>query len=150
MRGRYQAIGTALAAVVVFAMVAGAPVSAAPFVMPTHGHTEKCGKPKKNQDGSISNVLCSNGKANSQVRKYLAGESSFVMQLGADATVEDLHVAVCGDIEGVTYPVVINAYTYIYAANHYKAPLPTVKALGRALVSDNNPLGCASAGGGGG
>lgn len=150
MRGRYQAIGTALAAVVVFAMVAGAPVSAAPFVMPTHGHTEKCGKPKKNQDGSISNVLCSNGKANSQVRKYLAGESSFVMQLGADATVEDLHVAVCGDIEGVTYPVVLNAYTYIYAANHYKAPLPTVKALGRALVSDNNSLGCASAGGGGG
>lgn len=150
MRGRYQAIGTALAAVVVFAMVAGAPVSAAPSVMPTHGHTEKCGKPKKNQDGSISNVLCSNGKANSQVRKYLAGESSFVMQLGAGATVEDLHVAVCGDIEGVTYPVVLNAYTYIYAANHYKAPLPTVKALGRALVSDNNPLGCASAGGGGG
>ena len=150
MRGRYQAIGTALAAVVVFAMVAGAPVSAAPFVMPTHGHTEKCGKPKKNQDGSISNVLCSNGKANSQVRKYLAGQSPLVMQLGADSTVEDVHVAVCGDIEGVTYPVVLNAYTYIYAANHYKAPLPTVKALGRALVSDNNPLGCASAGGGGG
>ena len=150
MRGRYHVMGTTLAAVVVFAMASGPPVSAAPSVAPTHGHTEKCGKPKKNQDGSISNVLCSKGKANSQVRKYLAGQSSFVMQLGADATVADLYVAVCGDLEGVTYPIVLNAYTYVYAANQYKAPLPTVKALGRALVSDSNPLGCVSAGGGGG
>ena len=148
MRGRYQAIGTALAAVVVFAMVSAAPVSAAPSVAPTPlGHNEKCGKPKKNQDGSISNVLCSNGKANSQVRKYLAGQSPLVMQLGADSTVEDVHVAVCGDLYDPrvadTIPILLNAYHYIHTANHFKAPLPTVKKLANQISNANNPLGCA-------
>ena len=144
MRGRYQAVGAALAAVVVFAMASGAPVSAAPSVAPAHSHTEKCGNPKKNQDGSISNVVCSNGKANSQVRKYLAGQSPLVMQLGADATVEDVHVAVCGDLYDPnvadTIPILLNAYTYIHAANNFKAPLPTAKKLANQISSANNPL----------
>ncbi|MDA3021862.1 MAG: hypothetical protein O2943_04225 [Actinomycetota bacterium] len=134
-------------AVTAFALIAAAPASAAPSVASARSVTEKCGKPKKNQDGSIRNVLCPNGKANSQVRKYLAGQSPLVMQLGADATIEDLHVAVCGDIDDPqvadTFPILLNAYTYIHAANHFKAPLPTVKKLGKQLSSDNNPLGCA-------
>jgi hypothetical protein len=92
-------------------------------------------------------VLCSNGKANSQVRKYLAGQSPLVMQLGADSTVEDVHVAVCGDLDDPriadTIPILLNAYHYIHTTNHFKASLPTVRNLANQVSNANNPLGCA-------
>ena len=124
----------ALTGVAVFALFAATPATAAPLAAPASTNTEKCGKPQVNADGSLGNVLCPNGKANSQVKKYLTKALPNVMALGKNPSRADVGNAACMDIDKNDIPIVVDGYAYVHAANNYKKPTPSVDALVKALL----------------
>ncbi len=124
----------AITGVAVFALFAATPASAAPLSAPTGTNTEKCGKPEVNADGSLGNVLCPNGKANSQVKKYLTKALPNVMALGKNPSKADVGNAACMDIEKNDIPIIVDGYAYVHAAHNYKKPTPSVDALVKALL----------------
>ena len=124
----------ALTGVAVFALFAATPATAAPLAVPASTNTEKCGKPQVNADGSLGNVLCPNGKANSQVKKYLTKALPNVMALGKNPSRADVGNAACMDIDKNDIPIVVDGYAYVHAANNYKKPTPSVDALVKALL----------------
>ena len=124
----------ALTGVAVFALLATTPASAAPLSAPTSSHTEKCGKPQVDGDGTLSNVLCPNGKANSQVKKYLSKALPNVMALGKNPNRVAVNNAACRDIDENSIPMIVDGYTYVHAAHNYKKPTPSVNALSKALL----------------
>ena len=124
----------ALTGVAVFALFAATPATAAPLAAPASTNTEKCGKPQVNADGSLGNVLCPNGKANSQVKKYLTKALPNVMALGKNPSRADVGNAACMDIDKNDIPIVVDGYAYVHAANNYKKPTPSVDALVNALL----------------
>ena len=124
----------ALTGVAVFALFVATPATAAPLAAPASTNTEKCGKPQVNADGSLGNVLCPNGKANSQVKKYLTKALPNVMALGKNPSRADVGNAACMDIDKNDIPIVVDGYAYVHAANNYKKPTPSVDALVKALL----------------
>ena len=124
----------ALTGVAVFALFVATPATAAPLAAPASTNTEKCGKPQVNADGSLGNVLCPNGKANSQVKKYLTKALPNVMALGNNPSRADVGNAACMDIDKNDIPIVVDGYAYVHAANNYKKPTPSVDALVKALL----------------
>ena len=124
----------ALTGVAVFALFVATPATAAPLAAPASTNTEKCGKPQVNADGSLGNVLCPNGKANSQVKKYLTKALPNVMALGKNPSRADVGNAACMDIDKNDIPIVVDGYAYVHAANNYKKPTPSVDALVNALL----------------
>jgi hypothetical protein len=124
----------ALTGVAVFALFAATPATAAPLAVPASTNTEKCGKPQVNADGSLGNVLCPNGKANSQVKKYLTKALPNVMALGKNPSRADVGNAACMDIDKNDIPIIVDGYAYVHAANNYKKPTPSVDALVNALL----------------
>ncbi len=124
----------AITGVAVFALFAATPATAAPLAAPASTNTEKCGKPQVNADGSLGNVLCPNGKANSQVKKYLTKALPNVMALGKNPSRADVGNAACMDIDKNDIPIIVDGYAYVHAANNYKKPTPSVDALVKALL----------------
>ena len=124
----------ALTGVAAFALLPATTATAAPLTAPTGTYTEKCGKPQVNADGSLGNVLCPNGKANSQVKKYLTKALPNVMALGKNPSRADVGNAACMDIDKNDIPIVVDGYAYVHAANNYKKPTPSVDALVKALL----------------
>ena len=124
----------ALTGVAVFALFAATPATAAPLAAPASTNTEKCGKPQVNADGSLGNVLCPNGKANSQVKKYLTKALPNVMALGKNPSRADVGNAACMDIDKNDIPIIVDGYAYVHAAHNYKKPTPSVDALVNALL----------------
>ncbi len=124
----------ALTGVAVFALLATTPASAAPLSAPASTNTEKCGKPQVDGDGTLSNVLCPNGKANSQVKKYLSKALPNVMALGKNPNRVAVNNAACRDIDENSIPMIVDGYTYVHAAHNYKKPTPSVNALSKALL----------------
>ena len=124
----------ALTGVAVFALFVATPATAAPLTAPTGTYTEKCGKPQVNADGSLGNVLCPNGKANSQVKKYLTKALPNVMALGKNPSRADVGNAACMDIDKNDIPIIVDGYAYVHAAHNYKKPTPSVDALVNALL----------------
>ena len=124
----------ALVGVAAFALLPATTATAAPLTAPTGTYTEKCGKPQVNADGSLGNVLCPNGKANSQVKKYLTKALPNVMALGKNPSRADVGNAACMDIDKNDIPIVVDGYAYVHAANNYKKPTPSVDALVNALL----------------
>ena len=124
----------ALTGVAVFALFAATPATAAPLAVPASTNTEKCGKPQVNADGSLGNVLCPNGKANSQVKKYLTKALPNVMALGKNPSRADVGNAACMDIDKNDIPIIVDGYTYVHSAHNYKKPTPSVDALVNALL----------------
>ena len=124
----------ALVGVAAFALLPATTATAAPLTAPTGTYTEKCGKPQVNADGSLGNVLCPNGKANSQVKKYLTKALPNVMALGKNPSRADVGNAACMDIDKNDIPIVVDGYAYVHAANNYKKPTPSVDALVKALL----------------
>jgi hypothetical protein len=124
----------ALVGVAAFALLSATTAIAAPLSAPTGTNTEKCGKPQVDGDGSLSNVLCPNGKANSQVKKYLTKALPNVMALGKNPNKVAVNNAACRDINKNSIPMIVNGYTYVHAAHNYMKPTPSVNALSKALV----------------
>lgn len=60
------------------------------------------------------------------------------MALGKNPSKVDVSNAACMDIYTNSIPLIINGYTYVHAANHYKRPTPSVNALANALVKHEN------------
>lgn len=128
----------AIAGVAVFALFAATPATAAPISAPTGTNTEKCGKPQVDADGSLGNVLCPNGKANLQVKKYLTKALPNVMALGKHPNWVAVNNAACHDISKNSIPMIVNGYTYVHAAHNYMKPTPSVNALSKALLKHEN------------
>ncbi len=124
----------ALVGVAAFALLSATTATAAPLAAPTGTYTEKCGKPQIDGDGSLGNVLCPNGKANSQVKKYLTKALPNVMALGKNPNRVAVNNAACRDIDKNSIPMIVNGYTYVHAAHNYKKPTPSVNALSKALL----------------
>lgn len=128
----------ALVGVAAFALLSATTATAAPLAAPTGTYTEKCGKPQIDGDGSLGNVLCPNGKANSQVKKYLTKALPNVMALGKHPNWVAVNNAACRDIDKNSIPMIVNGYTYVHAAHNYKKPTPSVNALSKALLKHEN------------
>ncbi len=124
----------ALTGVAVFALFSATPATAAPLAVPASTNTEQCGKPQVNADGSLGNALCPNGKANSQVKKYLTKALPNVMALGKNPSRADVGNAACMDIDKNDIPIIVDGYAYVHAAHNYKKPTPSVDALVKALL----------------
>ena len=124
----------ALVGVAAFALLSATTATAAPLAAPTGTNTEKCGKPQIDGDGSLGNVLCPNGKANSQVKKYLTKALPNVMALGKNPNRVAVNNAACRDIDKNSIPMIVNGYTYVHAAHNYMKPTPSVNALSKALL----------------
>ena len=128
----------ALVGVAAFALLSATTATAAPLAAPTGTYTEKCGEPQIDGDGSLGNVLCPNGKANSQVKKYLTKALPNVMALGKNPNRVAVNNAACRDIDKNSIPMIVNGYTYVHAAHNYKKPTPSVNALSKALLKHEN------------
>ena len=124
----------ALVGVAAFALLSATTATAAPLAAPTGTYTEKCGKPQIDGDGSLGNVLCPNGKANSQVKKYLTKALPNVMALGKNPNKVAINNAACRDINKNSIPMIVDGYTYVHAAHNYMKPIPSVNALSKALL----------------
>lgn len=89
----------------------------------------------KNQDGTISGVLCSNGKPNEKAKSYLRTATPATMKLTGKPTVAQIKTAMCTDSTKAkaTSPMLDNAATYL--AKQYKWSKSTVDQVDSLLVN---------------
>ena len=89
----------------------------------------------KNQDGTISGVLCANGKPNEKAKSYLRAATPATMKLTGKPTVAAIKVAMCTDSmkSKVSSPMLNNAATYL--AKQFKWSKTTVDQVDALLVN---------------
>lgn len=89
----------------------------------------------KNQDGTISGVLCANGKPNEKAKSYLRAATPATMKLTGKPTVADIKTAMCTDStkSKASSPMLDNAATYL--AKQFKWSKTTVDQVDALLVN---------------
>jgi hypothetical protein len=89
----------------------------------------------KNQDGSISGVLCAKGKPNEKAKSYLRAATPATMKLTGKPTVADIKTAMCTDStkSKASSPMLDNAATFLAA--QFKWSKSTVDQVDSLLVN---------------
>ena len=89
----------------------------------------------KNQNGTISGVLCANGQPNEKAKSYLRAATPAIMKLTAQPSITKIKTAMCTDstTSKATNPMLANAV--IYQAAQFKWTRATLNQVDALFVS---------------
>jgi hypothetical protein len=101
-------------AVVVPAQTVAAQIVPAAMIVAVSGvKPANCGKLTKDADGTVSPVICPNGRPNAKALASIKSATPKMANLGAQATWKQIKTATCADVRNASVPMVTDSYQWL-------------------------------------